>query len=97
MARDRLLFKYVGDGTEFHEGIPMRDIRESDRPDLTDEHLVTLAASRVYRARNDADEEAEAAAERLARATPAPEVGDVPPAPTPDVAPAPMPRTRRGD
>lgn len=65
---DRLLFKFTGDGTERHHGIPMRDILESDRDSLTDAQMVTLAASPIYSARNDADEEAEAAAKRIEKA-----------------------------
>lgn len=62
---DRLLFKYVGDGDQRHHGIPMRDLYESDRGALTDEHLVTLGASAIYRPRNDADEEVAAAEQRV--------------------------------
>jgi hypothetical protein len=71
MPRDKLLFKFVGemnpDGTpaEFHSGIPARDLHESDRALLTDEHLVTLAASPLYEARNEAPQEAARAERRI--------------------------------
>jgi hypothetical protein len=81
MPRDKLLFKFVGemnpDGTpaEFHSGIPARDLHESDRALLADEHLVTLAASPLYEARNEAGEiaaKAERRIDREAEAAPAP-------------------------
>lgn len=86
MPRDRLLFKYVGDGSEFHEGIPARDLRESDRARLTDEQMVTLAASKLYQPRNDADEEVAEAEQRIERAEPAPDFGVAPVAPDPPAA-----------
>jgi hypothetical protein len=73
MPRDKLLFKFVGemnpDGTpaEFHSGIPARDLHESDRALLTDEHLVTLAASPLYEARNEAPQEAARGEKRVER------------------------------
>jgi uncharacterized protein (UPF0254 family) len=62
---DKIMFKYTGDGSEFHNGVPARDILESDLDALTDEQKVTLAGSAVYSARNDADEVAAAAAKRV--------------------------------
>jgi hypothetical protein len=80
MPRDRLLFKFTGDGSEFHPGIPQRDLRESDKAWLTDADLVVLAASPIYTARNDAEDEAIEAAERIQDADVPPP--GAPPAPT---------------
>jgi hypothetical protein len=65
---DKIMFKYTGDGSEFHNGIPARDILESDLDALTDEQKVTLAGSAVYSARNDADEVAAKAEKRIEKA-----------------------------
>ena len=73
MPRDRLLFKYLSDGSEFHEGIPARDLYESDRASLTDEQMVTLGGSRIYQARNDAPDEVAAAEERVVGPPPVPD------------------------
>lgn len=77
MARgNRIMFKFKGemnaDGTpaEFHSGIPARDILESDLDGLTDEQKVTLGASAIYSARNDADEIAAKAEKRIEKAAP---------------------------
>lgn len=68
MPRDRLLFKYLGNGDEFLNRIPARDLHESDRDLLTDEDMVTLAESPLYSARNDADEVVAVAEKRVAKA-----------------------------
>lgn len=73
---DKILFKFKGsynpDGTpaEFHSNIPARDILESDMGGLSDEHLVTLAASPLYTARNDGDEVAAKAERRVEKTAP---------------------------
>ena len=85
MPKDKLLFKYQGDGSEFLNRIPARDLHESDRAALTDEDLALLAASPLYEARNDAPADAEKAAKRAAKApepvAEAPFISEPPPAP----------------
>lgn len=94
MPRDRLMFKYTGDGSQFLNGVPQRDIMESERDRLSDEQLAALGANAasdhaIYRAYNSAMDEAEPAAKRVARSDAAPMTGSVVvPDPTPaDAAP----------
>lgn len=65
MPRDRLLFKYKGDGGEFLNRIPARDLYESDRHLLSDDDLLVLAESPLYEARNEADEQVARAERRV--------------------------------
>ena len=74
MARDPLAFKYTGatnpDGTaaEFVPGIPSRDIHRAEFDAMSDAEKSALGASHLHRAYGKADEEAEAAAERVEQA-----------------------------
>ena len=88
MPRDPLAYKFTGptnsDGTaaEFVMGIPSRDIKRTEFEAMSDQDKAALHASPLHRAYGHADEEAEAAAERVA------EVEEPHPAP---VAPATAP------
>lgn len=93
MPRDPLAYKYTGklkdDGTadEFLMGVPSRDIRRSEFDGMSDADKATLHASPIHRAYGNADEEAEAAAERVHEAE-----EQHPSAPAPAVAPVPEPK-----
>lgn len=80
MPRDPLAYKYTGqsnpDGTasEFVMGVPSRDIKRSEFDGMSDVDKAALHDSPIHRAYGHADEEAEAAAERVHEAEPQPVV-----------------------
>lgn len=65
-----------GDGGQFHEGIPARDLSEEDWDALSDEHKATASASPLYELRGDARAEGDRAERRAARAADEPKGGD---------------------
>jgi hypothetical protein len=73
VARNPLAFKFTGamnpDGTaaEFIPGIPSRDIHRAELDSMTDEEKAALHTSPLHRAYGHADEEAEAAAQKIER------------------------------
>jgi hypothetical protein len=88
--KDRLAYKYTGqtnpDGSaaEMVMGVPSSDIRRSQFDAMSDAEKALLHESPIHKAYGSADEEAEAAAERVHEA-------EEHPAPAPAVAPAPSP------
>jgi hypothetical protein len=47
---DEVVYRYIGQGTEHHSGIPARDLRASEVAALSEEQRATLAASPLYAA-----------------------------------------------
>lgn len=86
---DKILFKFTGDGSQNHHGIPLRDILESDKESLTDADFVTLSKSPLYAARNDAPSEVGDAEQRIERADDTPALPEVAVVPEPDAPKAP--------
>ena len=43
------IYEFVGDGSEFHSGIPARDLCEADVEQLSDAQLATVEASKLYK------------------------------------------------
>lgn len=45
---DGVLYRYLGDGSEFHTGIPAKHLRASDVAQLDEERRLVLSASPLY-------------------------------------------------
>lgn len=60
-------YLYLGDGSEFHFGIPARDLTDEEYAALSPEEQATVKASRLYQAPPKAKE----AAKQDAKAAPA--------------------------
>lgn len=72
MPRSKISAKYLGDGSQYFNGIPARDLSEDEFEALPDEHKALLAQTPpegvkpLYELRHDAPAEAAKAARRQA-------------------------------
>lgn len=69
-AKPKTYAKYLGDGSEYHNGIPSRDLTEDEFAALTDEQQAMLAESKLYDLKHDAPAMAEKAGKRAEKAEP---------------------------
>jgi hypothetical protein len=67
-AKQKTSAKYKGDGSEYLNNIPARDLTEDEFAALTDDQKVMLAESPLYDLKYDAPAEAEKAAKKVEKA-----------------------------